>query len=61
MKAAQVEGAYAKLIRALADWQDCMPDPTLSDANLNRPVHNAYRIRLQGESQLSAPWRALDG
>lgn len=35
----------------VADWHDRIPDPTLADAILDRLVHNAHRILLQGESQ----------
>lgn len=35
----------------LAVWHDRIPDPTLADAILDRLVHNAHRIELQGESQ----------
>jgi len=33
-----------------------LPDPTLADAILDRLVHNAHRIELQGESQRK--WRS---
>ena len=32
------------------NWHDIMMDPTLADAILDRLVHNAYKINLQGES-----------
>jgi len=32
-------------------WHARIPDPTLSDAILDRLVHNAHRIELQGHSQ----------
>jgi DNA replication protein DnaC len=32
------------------DWHIRVPDPTLSDAILDRLIHNAYRLELQGES-----------
>jgi DNA replication protein DnaC len=35
----------------IADWHARIPDPTLADAILDRLVHNAHRIKLQGESQ----------
>jgi len=35
----------------VAAWHDRIPDPTLADAILDRLVHNAHRIELQGESQ----------
>jgi DNA replication protein DnaC len=31
-------------------WYDMIGDPTIADAILDRLVHNAYRIELQGES-----------
>lgn len=31
-------------------WHDVIGDPTIADAILDRIVHNAYRIRLHGES-----------
>jgi len=34
----------------VADWHSRIPDPTLSDAILDRLIHNAYRLELQGES-----------
>ncbi|MFL7867253.1 MAG: IS21-like element helper ATPase IstB [Anaerolineales bacterium] len=35
----------------VADWHLRIPDPTLADAILDRIVHSAYRIQLEGESQ----------
>jgi DNA replication protein DnaC len=35
----------------VADWHLRIPDPTLADAILDRIVHNAHRIQLEGESQ----------
>jgi DNA replication protein DnaC len=35
----------------VGDWHIRFPDPTLADAILDRLVHNAHRITLQGESQ----------
>jgi DNA replication protein DnaC len=32
------------------DWHARIPDPTLGDAILDRLIHNAYRLDLQGES-----------
>ncbi|HZD55146.1 MAG TPA: IS21-like element helper ATPase IstB [Anaerolineales bacterium] len=34
----------------VADWHSRIPDPTLSDAILDRLIHNAYRLHLEGES-----------
>lgn len=35
----------------VVDWHLRIPDPTLADAILDRVVHNAQRIHLEGESQ----------
>ena len=35
----------------VADWHLRIPDPTLADAILDRIVHTAHRIQLEGESQ----------
>jgi DNA replication protein DnaC len=34
----------------IAQWHRAIADPTLADAILDRLVHNAHRIELQGES-----------
>lgn len=34
----------------ISHWHESMADPTLADAILDRLVHNAHRIELQGES-----------
>lgn len=34
----------------VAEWHAQIPDPTLADAILDRLIHNAYRLELQGES-----------
>jgi DNA replication protein DnaC len=34
----------------VTDWHARLPDPTLADAILDRLIHNAYRLELQGES-----------
>jgi DNA replication protein DnaC len=34
----------------VADWHSRIPDPTISDAVLDRLIHNAYRLEPQGES-----------
>src|ERR1700758_3691142 len=34
----------------IARWYEIIGDPTLADAILDRIVHNAYRIELQGDS-----------
>jgi DNA replication protein DnaC len=31
-------------------WHDMIGDPTYADAILDRPIHNAYRIDLSGDS-----------
>ena len=35
----------------VADWFARFPDPTVGDGVLDRIVHNAYRLNLEGESQ----------
>jgi DNA replication protein DnaC len=35
----------------VADWHLRIPDPTLADAILDRIVHSAHRVQLEGESQ----------
>jgi len=35
----------------ISTWHARIPDPTLADAILDRLVHNAHHIELQGESQ----------
>jgi DNA replication protein DnaC len=34
----------------VAQWHDAIGDPTLADAILDRPVHNASKIVLDGNS-----------
>lgn len=34
----------------LENWHECLNDPTIADAILDRIVHNAYQIQLKGES-----------
>ena len=34
----------------VTDWHARIPDPTLSDAVLDRLIHNAYRLELKGDS-----------
>jgi DNA replication protein DnaC len=34
----------------IKQWHDLIGDPTLADAILDRLIHNAYRIELDGES-----------
>ena len=33
-----------------SQWHDALGHPTLADAILDRLVHNAYRLEMQGES-----------
>ena len=35
----------------VGEWHARFPDPTIGDAILDRLVHNAYRLNLQGESR----------
>jgi DNA replication protein DnaC len=35
----------------IQDWHSRIPDPTLADAVLDRLIHNAHRLNLEGESQ----------
>jgi DNA replication protein DnaC len=38
----------------VAEWHARFPDPTVADAILDRLVHNAYRLTLNGESRRKA-------
>jgi IstB-like ATP binding protein len=40
----------------LAHWHEQIGDPTLADRILDRLVHNAYRIELNGESMRKNPF-----
>ena len=42
-------------------WHDALGDPTLADAILDRLVHNAYKIVLQGESKRKRPLKLTRG
>jgi DNA replication protein DnaC len=46
----------------VADWHSRIPDPTLSDAVLDRLIHNAYRLELQGDSmrKVHSPFHSKD-
>jgi len=47
-------GSSSTIIAAqvpVAEWHLRIPDPTLGDAILDRLVHNAFRLQLEGESQ----------
>jgi DNA replication protein DnaC len=35
----------------IAQWHELMDNPTVADALLDRLIHNAHRIELEGESQ----------
>lgn len=35
---------------AIEHWDDLIPNPTITDAILDRLVHNAHRLLLNGES-----------
>ena len=41
-------------------WHEAIGDPTLADAILDRLVHNAHRIPLQGKSMRKHQAPALD-
>jgi len=47
-------GARIRIIAALqlpvASWHAQIGDPTIADSILDRLVHNAYRIEMNGES-----------
>ena len=38
----------------VSEWHARFPDPTIGDAILDRLIHNAYRLNLQGESRRKA-------
>lgn len=43
----------------VADWFVRFPDPTVGDGILDRIIHNAYRLNLEGESQRKTRAAAL--
>ena len=43
----------------VADWFVRFPDPTVGDGILDRMIHNAYRLNLEGESQRKTRAAAL--
>ncbi len=45
---------------SIEHWHDALGDPTLADAILDRLVHNAYRIKLQGNSMRKQAVPALN-
>ena len=55
---ARGDGRHARLLKSLAraellildDWHDVIADPTVADAVLDRLVHTAHRLSLNGES-----------
>ena len=42
-------------------WHEALGDPTLADAILDRLVHNAYKITLQGASMRKRQARLTKG
>jgi DNA replication protein DnaC len=42
-------------------WHGLIPEPTLADAILDRLVHNAYRLQMDGESMRKAKGLAVEG
>jgi DNA replication protein DnaC len=44
----------------IPDWHNAIGDPTIADAMLDRLVHNAYRLEIQGESMRKAKALAQD-
>jgi DNA replication protein DnaC len=46
----------------VVDWHSRIPDPTISDAVLDRLIHNAYRLELKGDSmrKVHSPLRTND-
>ena len=44
----------------LNQWYELMDNPTVADALLDRLIHNAHRLELQGESQRKNPLVTAD-
>ena len=41
-------------------WHDVIGEPTLADAILDRIVHNAYRLNLNGQSMRKTKTKTVD-
>lgn len=41
-------------------WHEAIGDPTLADAILDRPLHNAHRLQLSGETMRHRATNPLD-
>ena len=50
----QVRSTIATSQLPIEHWYEAMPDPTLADAILDRLIHNAHRIALDGDSMRKA-------
>ena len=46
----QVRSTIATSQIPMQNWYETMPDPTLADAILDRLIHNAHKIELDGDS-----------
>ena len=44
----------------VSQWYELMDNPTVADALLDRLIHNAHRLELQGESQRKKPLAMTD-
>jgi DNA replication protein DnaC len=56
-------GATATVITSqlpVASWHEIIGEPTFADAILDRIVHNAYRLELDGESLRKPPAKPID-
>lgn len=45
----------------IASWHEALDDPTMADAILDRVVHNAYKIKLDGDSMRKLRAKIDDG